>query len=412
MTLQEIKNYINEYLYLEDTFIIDMLLAIAIGIHTNGEMIWIMIVGGSSTGKSELIQILGDIPSVFQVSNLTENSFLSGLRPINGKETSLLKRMGPRGVLMMKDYTSLLSMRNEKKDLIASQMREIYDGHIVKETGNGYNPEWSGKINFIGGVTDAIYSADGESAGMGRRVLFYCMPKKDRKKTLVRALKNANNADEKRVVIKEMVKTYVEELITTLPKTLPPLPDDFNEELIELADFSTLVRSPTERNFKGELTLVHEPEMGMRVIHQMILLAQLLVYMHGELTDEIKNGIRKIAFDNIPKLRRNALLYLAKYSRITAKGLAQEMNYPTETAKIWLEDLNALEVVKRKIDGMTKLDTFEMKREYRELVCKYLNIEYEGYDLLGTDETYDTEAMDQLIVDAEEKKRQEEFNLF
>lgn len=415
-TLQELKDYYKSVFFIEDDFIIDLVLAIALGIHTNSDPVWLMIVGGSSSGKSEIIQMLDFVKYVHPVSNMTENTFLSGSPSSNGKETSLLKEMGPKGIITMKDYTSILAMRSEKKEVITSQMREIFDGHIVKKTGNGLNPEWKGKMNFIGGVTDAIYSADGESAAMGRRAVIYSMPQQDRKKTLNRSRQNTNDGEEKRNKIKQLAHDYMEEMIPVMPLTLPPIDEELSQELMELANFSTHARSPTERDYKGMLNLVHDAEMPMRVSQQLHLLAQILIHMNdGKLTDTCKYGLYKIAFDNIPKLRRKSLNILAQYRRVTAKGLAQTTNYPTETAKRWLEDLNVLGILTRGLDQRSKMDMFQLQKEYRSLILKYNKIEYIDDDLIGNEETADYSyggdaySMDIEIAKAEQLKSKQEF---
>ena len=419
ITLQDIKEYYKSVFYIEDDFVIDLSLAVALGIHTKGDPIWLMIVGGSSSGKSEIIQMLDQVKNVHPVSNMTENTFLSGARSTDGKETSLLRSMGKKGVITMKDYTSILSMRSEKREVIAGQMREIFDGHIVKKTGNGVNPEWKGKMNFIGGVTDAIYSSEGESAGMGRRAIMYCMPQQDRMKTLNRSRQNTNDAQEKRDKIKQLAHDYMEYAIAGVQeKVLPNIDEELSQELMELANFSTHARSPTERNFKGELTLVHDAEMPMRVSQQLHQIAQLLMYMHdGVLPEFCREGLRKIAFDNIPKLRKQSLIYLAKYRRVTSKGLAQKLNYPSPIAKYWLEDLNVLGILSRGILSGSKLDSFEIQKDYRKLILKYNpKVEPIDDDLIGTEENeegvYNDDAynMDTEIVLAEERRNQASFD--
>jgi hypothetical protein len=418
MTIKEIKDYYKTVFYMEDDFIIDLAIAVTIGIYTSGEPIWLMIVGGSSSGKSEIIQMLGDVNFVYPISNMTENTFLSGMRSVDGKETSLLKRIGKKGVIVMKDYTSILAMRSEKRDIISSQMREIYDGHIVKETGNGLNPEWRGKINFIGGVTDSIYSSEGESAGMGRRSIMYCLPQQNRKNTLLKSVQNTNDADEKRTKIRLMVAEYIKECRNTMPSILPPINLKLSEELMELADFSTHARSPTERDYKGLLNLVHEAEMPMRVSQQLHLIAQILNFMYPEgLSENVKNGITKIAFDNIPKLRKTALMILAKHRRVTSKGMAHETDYPTEVARMWLEDLNVLKIVERSV-GSNKMDMFRIHDEYREIILKYnSHIKYIEDDLIGDEESEgynykgDNYSIDSEILKANERQIQEEFEI-
>lgn len=120
MTLQELKQLYKDVFYLEDDMILDVILAVAISSKLGGDPIWLLIIGGSSSGKSELINTLNKVPFNTPISSMTENTFLSSMRSFDGKEMSLLHRIGTSGMITMKDYTSILSMRSEKRDLIVS----------------------------------------------------------------------------------------------------------------------------------------------------------------------------------------------------------------------------------------------------------------------------------------------------
>ena len=381
----EIKNKINELktvykdvFYLEEDMILNVIIAITVAAKLEGDPIWLLIIGGPSSGKSELCQSLCTVPFVHSVSTLSENTFLSNMPSGNGKENSLLHRIGPKGVLVMKDYTSILSMRAEKRDVIISQMREIYDGAISKESGNGQSQSWAGKLNWIGAVTESVYLKEDESAGMGRRTINYVMPKQDRKKTTMRAVENNKDSKEKRekiqTIFNETVMYIVENLVD---KPMPDISPELTEELVDLADFITEVRSPTERNFRGELVLVPSSEMPMRVFQMFLTLTRMLILLNdGEVTDEIRGILYKIAMDSIPKQRRLSLQLLAQYDKITTKGSATILRYPTETMRTWLENVNVLGICERKTTpGVGGPDVWVMNEPYRSMMIKYDNLE-------------------------------------
>jgi len=377
--IDELKKIYKDVFYLEEDMILNVIVAITVAAKLEGDPIWLLIIGGPSSGKSELCQSLGTIPFVHSVSTLSENTFLSNMPSSGGKENSLLHRIGPKGVLVMKDYTSILSMRAEKRDVIISQMREIYDGAISKESGNGKSESWKGKLNWIGAVTESVYLKEDESAGMGRRTINYVMPSQDRRKTTMRAVKNNKDSKEKRDRIQAIFNETIMEIVENLiDKPLPDISEEFTEELVDLADFITEVRSPTERNFRGELVLVPSSEMPMRVFQMFLTLARILILLNdGEVTDEIRGILYKIAMDSIPKPRRLALGLLAQYDKITTKGAAQLIRYPTETMRTWLENVNVLGICERKTTGLNMVgpDTWVMNEPYRTMMLKYDHLE-------------------------------------
>ena len=377
--INELKKVYNDVFYLEEDMVLNVVIAITVAAKLEGDPIWLLIIGGPSSGKSELCQSLSAVPFVHSVSTLSENTFLSNMPSGNGKENSLLHRIGPQGVLIMKDYTSILSMRAEKRDVIISQMREIYDGAISKESGNGQSQSWQGKLNWIGAVTESVYLKEDESAGMGRRTINYVMPNQDRKKTTMRAVENNKDSKEKRERIQTIFNDTVMYIVENLVgKPMPDITPEFTEELVDLADFITEVRSPTERNFRGELVLVPSSEMPMRVFQMFLTLARVLILLNeGEVTDEIRGILYKIAMDSIPKQRRLALQLLAQYDKITTKGAAQILRYPTETMRVWLENVNVLGICERKnsTNGLTGPDIWVMNEPYRSMMIKYDHLE-------------------------------------
>jgi hypothetical protein len=390
MTLQHIKDLYKRTFYLSegDDILIDLLCAIALGVHTKSDPIWLLIIGASSSGKSEFVNTLGGMDYSWQVSNLTDNTFLSGMGGSDGQEKSLLHKMGENALLLMKDYTSILSMKDDKKTVILGQMREIFDKYITKKTGNGRDVEWRGKINFVGACTDSIYFGDSEDASMGYRTINYIMPVADRKiriKKAKRASQNLSDMEDKREAIKTAFTTFLTEKKIKLDTILPALPEELVDELIPIADFSSQMRTATRRNYRGELELVPSFDEPMRMSQQILLLAQLFIYINdGVLKEEHRRALVKVALDSIPKTRRMTLKILATYRRITKKGLAQMLGYPTDTVGVWLEDLNVIGGCTRVNEG-SGADLWAIAPEFRKIMIGFDQITELDIDLVGTE---------------------------
>jgi hypothetical protein len=353
--LQQIKElYCNSfYMPKENDTIIDCVLAICLATKLPGDSIWLMIVGAPSTGKTELVNIMNKVPHVHGVSTLTENTFLSSMRSSNGKENSLLHRIGAKGMILMKDYTTVVSMRAEKKEQILAQMREIFDGALKKESGNGVSQEWKGKINWIGCVTDVIYSVGGESAAMGRRSMVYELPPltDDMRLDMGRAAnKIRNNIGLIREELQDAVDEFIKYKIDNMPKELPSLSPEMEEDLLQISSFVTKVRTGVERDFRGTLQLVYESEGLTRFNSQITKTVETMLYISDKtgVDEDYKKFAFKIGIDSIPKQRRIALIILSEYSAVTAKGVALKTGMPTETIRMALEELAALHIVERK----------------------------------------------------------------
>ena len=79
------------------------------------------------------------------LGDVTENTFLSGF--YGAVQPGLLEKLGDQheqgsalvtkgdAILLVKDFTTVLSMRREKRATILSQLREIHDGEFKRSFG-------------------------------------------------------------------------------------------------------------------------------------------------------------------------------------------------------------------------------------------------------------------------------------
>lgn len=337
------------------------------------------------THNSELVGSFMQVPFITQVSDLTPNTFLSGMSS-NYVETSLLKRLGLNFVITMKDFTTILSKSQETQEAIISQMREIYDGYLVKYTGTGNKLEWGpdGKATFIMASTEGIYSVQEKFADMGTRAINYVLMPQHRIKTTKRALKNNNQLEAKRKEIQAVFAEYVKDMTDNIPDELPALSEELEDQIIEIADFSSICRSPVIRDYRGAKSLALSAEMPMRMAKQLLSTAQIFTYMNdGVLSDELKACVFKIGLDSIPKQRRIILEAIASYERVTVSGLSDLINYPPERCTEWIEDLQSFGVCVRTKTAQKQF--WKIKDEYRKIMVEYLGVKPKTEDLTGDD---------------------------
>jgi hypothetical protein len=394
VTLQQVQDVFDSFLLLGDKDYITLTLANIIGNQMAGRRpIWTMLVAPPSSGKTTVLNALVGLKvfnsdgeamqPIHSISDLTENSFASGMQR-SEKETSLLHKIPHGGVMVFKDFTSILSKRGEAKTVIMGQLREIYDGSYVKRTGTGEDIAWTGKIGAIAGVTEAIYQHLESMSVMGDRFMLYQIPQPDRKDMLRFKLRQellGITEATQMPYAQEIVHQYIQQAMRELEPTKIYLPESAQEDIIQVADFCTIVRSGIIVNdYTGKIQFVPQPEMPARMFEQMIALGSTLAFMRKMDNPKLSNEkalqpadfkvMYKIAFDSIPVTRRIALHYLAKYSNGVAAGaLAAKVNYPTDVVRTWLEQLNALGVVKRLKKGVGA-DWWALEDEYLPVMIK------------------------------------------
>lgn len=382
-TIEELIEKYQKIYYLEDTSIIPLVCATVLSNRMPGDPIWLMIVGGSSSGKTEIINCITGIPKIVnELSTLTPNTLLSGAS-VKGKEASFLLRIPRQSIIVMKDFTTILAMTKEDQQAIMAQFREIYDGKFTKSTGRGEDIKWSGKINLIAGVTEKIHAMENQFAGMGLRTLSYSLPEQDRIKTTKRASQIASRLGEYREELKKEFQEYIDIMMPIMGTLTVDINDDISNNIVAVADFATRSRSPVEKTWKGDVGLVLAPEMPMRMSNQLHLMAKVFMSMNGGvLAPEYEKILYKIAMDSIPKGRRMALKIMAHYNSVTTKGVAVELGYPTGSVKPWLEEINALGICSREIKGGNQGDVWMIKPQYRELMKIFDYIDQIDKDLV------------------------------
>lgn len=391
---EELEEVFRKMLVITDPGVLKLLPATFIANQMNNDPVWLMFVASSSGGKSELIQSMDDIVvgehrMVFPISDLTTNTFASGMKRA-GKETSLLNRIPPGGLLAFKDFTSMLSKRREDRVSIMSQLREIYDQSYNKETGTGDSIKWVGRLGAIAGSTEMVYQFLEDLSAMGDRFVMYSLEQptmKEMREFKIQYENSKRSKKDDREMLKDAMASYCAFLYENIDRE-----DDINfdkdeeEELIEVADFCAKSRSGVIIDVRrGEVDFVPSREMPWRMIDQLHSIGKAFLLMKNaeskskvkRLSKEEIDVLYKIAFDSVPVKRRMALIALARYAGgVRTKGLATTLNYPSKTVAGWLAQLNGLGICERSASsGGPKGDLWIMNDKYREIMKKLQKFE-------------------------------------
>ena len=153
---------------------IDAVVATAAAERLEGDPAWLLVVSGPGAAKTETIQSLAGSGALVTSTISSEGALLSGT-PKREKSTDatggLLRRIGTRGVLVVKDVTSTLSMNRDIRGSVLAALREVHDGRWERNIGadGGRTLTWVGRIVVIGAVTTAWDSAHAVIASMGDR---------------------------------------------------------------------------------------------------------------------------------------------------------------------------------------------------------------------------------------------------
>jgi hypothetical protein len=330
-----------------------------------GDPVWLGLLAPPSNAKTELIMSASGLPNVVQASTVTPGALLSGTpkkQQTGGAKGGLLRQIGPFGILLFKDFTSVLSMRQDAKIETLGALREIFDGSWTRHFGTdgGKTLTWKGKLGLLFGVTgilDSHYTAISE---MGDRYLLCRLQQS--KRQLEFALKHAGTKNSE---MRNELKNAVTQLFAS-PLNTPPalvLGSDEYEEFAKIVALAVRLRGTVERDrVKREIESIPGAEGPGR----MALCLERLLAGLGALGLERKRAfavMKTVAMDSVPPLRRQTYEYLCANRdafgtlvKMETPDIAEELGLPTNTVRRALEDLAAYHLVKRVKGGKGKAD--------------------------------------------------------
>lgn len=406
MTSDELLAIYDKAALLEDRNIVRLLAATVIANQIRGNPVWLMLVANSSGGKSMLIstitglEVVPGVQHTFSISDLTENTFASAFKSVDKRSASLLENMPFGGIMLFKDFTTMLTKRKESRDVIMAQLREIYDGKYDRMTGNNKDTHWEGQVGAIAGVTEAVHEYMPDMSAMGDRFIMYSPKMPNRKKLLNFTMDmrvSGINQSELLDTARKAMSEYLHQCLGKIDSVHLDMSPEDREYLMDVCDFVTKARSGViEDPHTKAVRFVPSAEMPTRIIDQLLSIGRamcIIRHIDGKDTQLDKNDMDvlfKIAFDSIPLKRRWALREIGGYLQgVTSAGVGQRIGYETEVVKQWLAQLAALGIV-HKVYG-ARQDLWMLNDEYRKFMETYMHVEAKD-EVLESDSQMDSDS--------------------
>jgi hypothetical protein len=347
--LDELLTVFKNWLYLPDTGIVTVTMAAVAANLADGDPVWPLLIGPPSSGKTEVLDSLLDLPHVYSAGVLTEAALLSGVAKrerTSDASGGLLRAMGAFGFIIAKDFTSVLSMPRESRTPLLAALREVHDGAWTRHVGTdgGRSISWQGKCALLGGCTPVIDQHHAVTAAMGERFLLYRIPEVEPVKQAREALKHVGHENEMRRALRAAVKQF----FTGFAPPAWSLEDSISLRLSNLAALAAKCRSAVERdNYRREIDLIPDSERPARLVIALSRLYNAMLAL-GVKEAERWRLVFKIAFDSMPALRQRIFHYLHKQDvPMSTNDVSVGIQHPANTTRRALEDLEAHGIVTR-----------------------------------------------------------------
>ena len=373
--LRDTLSVFRQWLWLKDTGHVQFALATIAANLGSGDPVWGVIVGPPSSGKTEPLNALNRLPNVHAVATLTEGALLSGTpkREVeHGSKGGLLRQIDRFGILLVKDFDSVMSMNRDSRGQVLAALREIYDGSWTRHvgTGGGRTLHWEGKCGFLGGATGAIDGAYAVMGALGERFLFYRLEEGDEEDRGTRALAYAGQELEMRTALSDAVHALF--ATVTIPSGPILLTAQESRRLVALATFVTRCRSAVERNnYKMEITNIVGVEAPSRMVKTLALLLRGFIAI-GTPKQRAWDLVTKVALDSMSVIRWRVLQMILRLGVVTTSDVSEETGYPITTTRRVLEELACYHVITHDIGGEGLADgwiaTEWMTRLSREII--------------------------------------------
>jgi hypothetical protein len=295
---------------------LNAVLAVAACERLPGDPPWLLVISGSGNAKTETVQSVNGLGAIVVSTISSDGALLSGSskkQKVKSATGGLLRVIGERGILVIKDFTSIISTSREIRGSILAALREIYDGRWVRKVGTdgGQTLTWEGRIVVIGAVTTAWDTHHAVVASMGDRfVTIRPDSSKGREEHGRRAIRNTGSE----ITMRQEMADAVTGLIGHLNLSAPPyeLTDDDEDKIVKAADIVTLSRTGVEIDYRGDVIDAHDPEAPTRLAKQLtqVLRGAMAIGMDH---DSALDLTMRCARDSMPPLRLAVLKDVANH---------------------------------------------------------------------------------------------------
>jgi hypothetical protein len=272
-TLADVQAVFLGYLGIDyDLDALNVMLAAAAAERLDGDPLWLLLISGPGNAKTETVQALSGVGAICVSTISSEGALLSASpKREHSKDSTggLLRQLGSRGILVVKDMTSILSMQSHARAPMLSALREIHDGKWVRTVGTdgGKTLIWEGRIVVIGACTTAWDTHHTAIATMGDRFVLLRMNSHLGRESAGRhAIRNTGHENAMRA---EMAEACAGLLQTVDPSHAFSLSDAQVDTLLAAANITALCRTGVEYDYRGTPIDAHMPEMPTRFAKQL-----------------------------------------------------------------------------------------------------------------------------------------------
>lgn len=385
-TFVEIALKVEEYLpNTKDT--LKIMLAIATSsVRKNRVMLWLLLVGSPSSGKTDLVKLIKNNKDVMCLDNLTQNSFITGERSTEKEKTYDLLPLLNNKCLVIKDWTSLFSLDEKATKKIIGDWVNSYDKSLSKFSSRRGNITYESEFSHVGCITPATLNKHTQYLNMiGPRFLHFIIPDltADQENQSFDAIFSNEDRSIKEKEAGNLVSNYLDYLNEKDILSIKNLSKGAERFLRIASRFMAkargivVIQSATFKDDEGKDVTYYEAldtqiEQPWRAVQQLIALSKYLALVANK--DEVGADelslIREIVLSSMPADRAGALKVLRNTNNqeITTKELSDDSGKSFKTSGRLLEELSSLGILKKLKGGGQIANSYQIEEIFKEFL--------------------------------------------
>lgn len=354
----EVYKEYGKWLQLDEPDVLKVLFGACFANRMQGEPVWLFLVAPPGGMKSELLMSLKEHGSIYATTSLTPHAMVSGAYSPDGKDPSLLPLLDEK-MLVIKDFTTILTMHYAQRDEIFGIFRDIYDGSTGKNFGTGVRREYNVKFGILAGVTNKIEAFGVMHQSLGERFLKFRASEDKRESEEDKIRRALSNTNKEVAMRQELCQVAARCLDRPMPEVLPTLSPEITDRLIALAQLTSMLRGVVDRD-RFDKSVLYRPsyEVGTRLAKQLSKLGLGIAVFMGKdsLGEEEFAILQRVALDTAPDrietiMRRLWENCLGPNDALLTQRIADLTRLPQSTVFKVLQDLELLRIIDRSGDG-------------------------------------------------------------
>ena len=346
----ELARHIIRHFYHPDLEALRVILAAVHAHYSGGDPVWLFVIGPAGSGKTSIaINCISALPDVQVASDLTPRSFLAGKA---GKSSSTL--LNKKSIILaFKDFTTMVSKREEHQKEIIATLREIYDGQISYRTSEAYR-KWEGKATVIAAVTPAIERAWSIHRDLGER-FGQVRWQNTKKPTEAARMARAQLGHEKDVAA--MMRAMTQDVFQAANKEPAAMTEAQGERIDAAATLIANLRRNVIRDSSSGRPIIDIPpaEEPTRLAKGLATIAchHAALFGRDQVEGKDMQAAMRSALDSIPAARLAILQAIPGEIPVAAREIREISGLPKNAVQWHTDELEALEVLKlaQTLDG-------------------------------------------------------------